>query len=114
MVPAGHRTTTSYKCDIKILKLQIDSTGYSGIRKKAKDLAEKKGDFVLIDVREADEVAEDGTIEGAVNIPLGQLMGKARQSGLDDHNGKTICTYCNGGYRGNIRAYELNKKGLEV
>jgi predicted sulfurtransferase len=41
-------------------------------------------------------------------------MGKARQSGLDDHNGKTICTYCNGGYRGNIHADELNKKGLEV
>jgi hypothetical protein len=39
-------------------------------------------------------------------------MGKARQSGLDDHNGKTICTYCNGGYRGSIRAYELNKKGF--
>ena len=30
----------------------------------AKDLADKKSDFVLIDVREADEVAEDGTIEG--------------------------------------------------
>jgi rhodanese-related sulfurtransferase len=63
-----------------------------------------------------DEIAEDGGAknEAAVNIPLGQLIGKARQSGLDDHNGKTICTYCNGGYRGNIRAYELNKKGLEV
>lgn len=45
---------------------------------RAKDLAEK-GDFVLIDVREADEVAEDGTIEGAVNIPLGQLIRKGRQ-----------------------------------
>jgi hypothetical protein len=32
VVPAGHRTTTSYKCDIKILKLQIDSTGHNGIR----------------------------------------------------------------------------------
>jgi hypothetical protein len=40
----------------------------------ANDLADKKGDFVLIDVREADEIAEDGgaTIEGAVNIPLGK------------------------------------------
>jgi hypothetical protein len=39
----------------------------------SKDLADKKGDFVLIDVKEADEVAEDGgsLIEGAVNIPLG-------------------------------------------
>ena len=48
----------------------------------AKDLADKKGDFVLIDVREADEVAEDGgwpQIEGTVNIPLGQLIRKARQ-----------------------------------
>ena len=52
----------------------------------AKEPTEKKGDFVLIDVREADEVAEDGdaTIEGAVNIPLGQLIRKARQGGLND------------------------------
>jgi rhodanese-related sulfurtransferase len=80
----------------------------------AKDLADKKGDFVLIDVREADEVDEDGggTIEGAVNIPLGQLIRKGRQGGLDDLKGKTICTYCNGGYRGNIGADELNKKGF--
>jgi phage shock protein E len=79
---------------------------------RAKDLAVNKSDFVLIDVREADEVAEDGTIEEAVNIPLGQLIRKARQGGLDDLKGKTICTYCNGGYRGNIGADELNKKGF--
>jgi rhodanese-related sulfurtransferase len=81
----------------------------------AKDLADKKDDFVLIDVRETDEISEDGdgaTIEGAVNIPLGQLIRKARQGGLDDLKGKTICTYCNGGYRGNIGADELNKKGF--
>lgn len=78
----------------------------------AKDLVEKKRDFVLVDVREADEVAEDGTIEGAVNIPLGQLIRKARQGGLEDLKGKTVCTYCNGGYRGNIGADELNKKGF--
>lgn len=78
----------------------------------AKDLAEKKSDFVLIDVREADEVAEDGMIQGAVNIPLGQLIRKGRQGGLEELKGKTICTYCNGGYRGNIGADELNKKGF--
>jgi hydroxyacylglutathione hydrolase len=79
----------------------------------AKDLAEKKSDFVLIDVREADEVAEDGTIEGAINIPLGQLIRKGRQGELEDNlKRKTICTYCNGGYRGNIGADELNKKGF--
>ena len=50
----------------------------------AKDAAEKKDGFVLIDVREADEIAQDGTIEGAVNIPLGQLIRKGRQGELDD------------------------------
>jgi rhodanese-related sulfurtransferase len=79
----------------------------------AKDLAGKKDDFVIIDVREADEVAEDGTIEGATNIPLGQLIRNARQGKLDDLKGKTICTYCNGGYRGNIGADELAKKGFK-
>ena len=78
----------------------------------AKDIVEKKRDFVLVDVREADEVVEDGTIEGAVNIPLGQLIRKVRQGGLEDLKGKTVCTYCNGGYRGNIGADELNKKGF--
>jgi rhodanese-related sulfurtransferase len=80
----------------------------------AKDLAEKKGDFVLIDVREADEVAEDGMIEEAVNMPLGQLIRNARQGKLDGLEGKTICTYCNGGYRGNIGADELSKKGFNA
>jgi hypothetical protein len=32
VIPAGHRARTSYKCDIKILKLQIDSTGYNSIQ----------------------------------------------------------------------------------
>ncbi|MDQ3848382.1 MAG: rhodanese-like domain-containing protein [Thermoproteota archaeon] len=67
-----------------------------------------------MDVREADEIEEEGgrgaTIEGAVNIPLGQLMRRARQCGLYDLKGKTICTYWNGGYRGNIAADELTKK----
>lgn len=79
----------------------------------AKNLAGKKDDFVIIYVREADEVAEDGTFEGATNIPLGQLIRNARQGKLDDLKGKTICTYCNGGYRGNIGADELAKKGFK-
>lgn len=80
----------------------------------AKDLAANKNKFVLIDVREADEVATDGKIEGATNIPLGQLIRKARQGALNDLKDKTICTYCNGGYRGNIGADELNKAGFNA
>src|SRR5215210_3775533 len=98
---------------IQITKTHYLIPGYLMADKiTARDLAEKKDDFVPIDVREADEIAKDDTIEGAVNIPLGQLIRKGRQGELDDLKGKTICTYCSGGYRGNIGADELNKKGF--
>ncbi|HKZ62195.1 MAG TPA: rhodanese-like domain-containing protein [Nitrososphaera sp.] len=80
----------------------------------AKELAKNKDKFVLIDVREADEVAKEGKIEEAVHIPLGQLIRNARQGALDEHKGETICTFCNGGYRGNIGADELGKKGFKA
>ena len=57
----------------KGFKLQIHVTLYSMADKiTAKDLAENKGDFVVIDVREADEITKMvvPTIEGVVNIPL--------------------------------------------
>jgi rhodanese-related sulfurtransferase len=50
----------------------------------AKDLTVRKKDVVLIDVRESDEVETDGKIEGATNIPLGQLIRNARQGALDN------------------------------
>lgn len=80
----------------------------------ARELAERKDGFVLIDVREVDELEEDGKIDGATSIPLGQLIRKARQGTLDDLKGKTIVTYCNSGYRGNIGADELVKKGFKA
>jgi rhodanese-related sulfurtransferase len=80
----------------------------------AKELSEKKDRLVLIDVREADEVAKEGIIEGAVNMPLGQLIRNARQGALDEQKGNTICTYCNGGYMGNIDADELGRKGFKA
>jgi rhodanese-related sulfurtransferase len=62
----------------------------------ARDLAARKGDFVLVDIRKADEVAEDGKIDRAANIPLGQLIIRnARQGKLDSMKGKTIRTLDN-------------------
>jgi rhodanese-related sulfurtransferase len=75
-----------------------------------KELQEGKDEYMILDVREADELRE-GKIDGAVNIPLGQLIRKARH---DDHlKSKKICTYCSGGYRGNM-ADELNNQGFDV
>ena len=74
----------------------------------SKELRERQDEYTYVDVREADEL-EEGMIEGAMNIPLGLLIRKARHGDLDDLKRKKIVTYCSGGYRGNIAADELNK-----
>jgi rhodanese-related sulfurtransferase len=79
----------------------------------SKELQEEKEEYTIIDVREADEL-EEGKIDGAVNIPLGQLIRKARHGDIDDLKSKKIITYCNSGYRGNIAADELNKQGFDT
>ena len=78
-----------------------------------KELQNTKDQYVYVDVREADEL-EEGMIDGAVNIPLGLLIRKARNGDLDDYKTKKIVTYCSGGYRGNIAADELNKLGFDT
>jgi len=78
-----------------------------------RELQEGKDEYMILDVREADELQE-GKIDGAVNIPLGQLIRKARHRDIDDLKGKKIITYCNSGYRGNIAADELNKQGFDT
>ena len=44
----------------------------------SKDLQERKHQYMFVDVREADEL-EKGKIDGAVHMPLGQLIRKARR-----------------------------------
>jgi hypothetical protein len=54
MIPAaGHRARTSYKSDIKIVKLQIDSTGHNGIQKnkgKRREEIDKKRSIKTTDL----------------------------------------------------------------
>jgi len=78
-----------------------------------KELQETKEQYVIVDVREADEL-EEGKIQGAINITLGQLIRKARNGDIDNLKGRKICTYCSGGYRGNIAADELQKEGFDT
>ncbi len=79
----------------------------------ASDLKNKKDSFVIIDVREPDEL-EGGKIEGSVHIPLGLVIRKTKKKQLEEMRDKKICTYCGTGYRGNIAADELNKEGFDA
>lgn len=55
----------------------------------SKELQEGKEEYTILDVREADEL-EEGKIDGAVNIPLGQLIRKARHGDIDELKRKKI------------------------
>lgn len=79
----------------------------------SKELLGTKDQYTCVDVREADEI-EEGKIDAAVNIPLGQLIRKARHGDIDVLKKKKIITYCSSGYRGNIAADELNKLGFDA
>ena len=79
----------------------------------SKKLQGRQDGYTYVDVREADELEED-MIDGAVNIPLGQLIRQARHGDLHDLKRKKIATYCSGGYRGNIATDELNKLDFDT
>ncbi len=64
-------------------------------------------DGQLIDVREPSEVAE-GTLPGAINIPLGDLG--SRLDELD--TSRRVVTLCRSGGRSTIAAEELTEAGF--
>ena len=79
----------------------------------ANDLKSQKNDYVIIDVRETDEL-EGGKIEDSVHMPLGLSIRNAKKKQIEDLRDKKICTYCGTGYRGNIAADELAKEGFNT
>ena len=79
----------------------------------AKELMSQKNDFVIIDVRESDEL-EGGKIEDSIYMPLGLSIRNAKKKQIEDLRDKKICTYCGTGYRGNIAADELVKEGFNA
>jgi rhodanese-related sulfurtransferase len=79
----------------------------------ATELRSKKDDFVIIDVREVDEIAS-GKIDDAMHMPLGLVIKNAKKKQIEDLRSKKICTYCGTGYRGNIAADELKKEGFNA
>jgi Rhodanese-related sulfurtransferase len=79
----------------------------------ADQLKSQKSDFVIIDVRESDEL-EVGIIENSVHMSLGLSIRNAKKKQIEDLRDKKICTYCGTGYRGNIAADELVKEGFNA
>jgi len=76
-------------------------------------LKESLDQYVIIDVREADEV-ENGKIENSQNMPLGLLIRNAKKGKIEELKQEKVCVYCASGYRANIAADELVKAGFSA
>ena len=79
----------------------------------AEKLREQKDEFIIIDVREPDEIV-GRQIDGSINIPLGLTIRNARQGKLEHLKGKKIVCHCSAGYRGNLASEELCKCGIQA
>ena len=86
-----------------------EMSGYTSIpMEAAKDIFEIEGDYVILDVRRADEFAQ-GHIPGAVNI-ANEDINDTELEGLQDKD-KTIYVYCRSGNRSKQAAQKLADMG---
>jgi rhodanese-related sulfurtransferase len=73
-------------------------------------LLEDRNKVFFLDVREPDEIKQNGSIEGYVNIPMGQLDARMSEIPKD----KLIITACARGRRATTAATKLEKAGYRV
>ena len=69
-----------------------------------------KGDVVVLDVREPKELAETGTVKGAIHIPLGQLESRLGELPKD----KVILAACRSGGRASRALTLLEANGFKT
>ena len=88
-----------------------------------KDLEKKRGEpgkYIIIDVREGDELegreadGGDSKIFGAVNIPLNQLIRDSKNGDLDRLRQVPVYLYSTVGKRADFAADDLNKQGFNA
>jgi rhodanese-related sulfurtransferase len=75
-----------------------------------KNIQQSGEEFILLDVREPDEVAQ-GAIAGAVPLPRGVLEYKI-DTVTTDKDAKIVC-YCGGGGRSALAASNLQRMGFK-
>lgn len=90
-------------------KLGDHDMGYTQINMEmAKTIFEESGDYIILDVRRADEFAK-GHIPGAINV-ANEAIETAEPSELPDKN-QTIYVYCRSGNRSKQAAQKLADMG---
>ena len=83
--------------------LEIDVAAVAALQRQASD-------FLLLDVREADEYAT-AHIEGAVLVPMSEL--RERIGELQPHRGRRIVVHCHHGGRSLRVVHALRERGFD-
>lgn len=65
---------------------------------------------LLVDVRKPAEIAESGSVPGALRIPIDELQARLSEVPTD----RPLLTACNGGGRGKRAAQLLAERGFQV
>jgi rhodanese-related sulfurtransferase len=80
-------------------------------RETAKGVHERQDELQIVDVREPFEW-EAGRIEGAIHVPLNDLMGGKGQDQLDPE--KPVAVICRSGNRSELASLMLKAKGFDA
>ena len=93
-----------------VKEFQYDLVQYEDVRGEAfQNLIDENKDIVLVDVRPAKQVKEEGMIAGAINIPFDEVENHLDKLPKD----KTIALYCNTGTKSAEVAKQLEGLGYE-
>ena len=76
----------------------------------ADTLRDRPGQWLLLDCREADEVAT-ASIEGALHIPMGDVASRVDE--IAEHEGERVVVFCHGGVRSLKVAGVLRSAGVD-
>lgn len=77
----------------------------------AEELSEGKSQYLIVDVRTAQEYAE-GHIPDAINVPHDQIV--SGDTRLKDGKGRQVVVYCRSGRRSALAAEQLEKMGFNA
>ena len=93
-----------------VKEFQYDLVQYEDVRGEAfQTLINENKEIVLVDVRPAKQVKEEGMIEGAINVPFDEVENHLGQLPKD----KTIALYCNTGTKSAEVAKHLESLGYK-
>ena len=93
-----------------VKEFEYDLVHYEDIRGAAfQKLIDENKDIVLVDVREEKQVAEEGMIAGAINVPFNAIEANLDKLPKD----KTIALYCNTGTKSAEVEKQLEDLGYE-